>query len=344
MNIPIENIYFLLCYAWDRLKEKDIVSVTGEDVNDLLNLFAKVLVNSTTYLFKRGLDRYYIEREEVLTGIKGKFDITTTVKQNLLDSKRTACIFDEFSYNILHNQILKTILCRLLRTKDIDPDIYIQIKKILIKFPAVDEIVIRPSTFKKVRIHKNNYFYDFVLKVCEIIYNTTFIEEKSGLYKFQDFIRDEVKMAYLFEAFIRNFYKRELDGYQVTREDISWDFQALQEDANKYLPIMQTDITIKSADRRIIIDTKYKKETLQHCHDTEKIHSSNLYQLFAYLKNVESKDKLGRQCEGILLYPTINKEVSLNYKYENHLVKIRTINLNQHWKKIHQDLVGMVEG
>ncbi len=44
MQIPIQNIYYLLCYAWDSLEEKGRVSVDIDDTTQLLDLFAKVLI------------------------------------------------------------------------------------------------------------------------------------------------------------------------------------------------------------------------------------------------------------------------------------------------------------
>ena len=58
----------------------------------------------------------------------------------------------------------------------------------------------------------------------------------------------------------------------------------------------------------MIIDTKYYKETLAVNFNTEKIKSENLYQLFSYLMNVESKGGVNQHCEGILLYPTVKGE------------------------------------
>ncbi|MBN2439660.1 MAG: hypothetical protein JXL20_13790 [Deltaproteobacteria bacterium] len=55
-KIPIQNIYYLLCYAWNRLEERDIVDVTGIDSTNLADLFAKVLIGGVGHLFKRGFD------------------------------------------------------------------------------------------------------------------------------------------------------------------------------------------------------------------------------------------------------------------------------------------------
>ena len=50
MAIPIENIYFLLCYAWNKLDEKERVDVSIDDKTELLDLFAKVLITSSKLL------------------------------------------------------------------------------------------------------------------------------------------------------------------------------------------------------------------------------------------------------------------------------------------------------
>ena len=57
MAIPIENIYFLLCYAWNKLDEKERVDVSIDDKTELLDLFAKVLITSSKLLLKRGIDK-----------------------------------------------------------------------------------------------------------------------------------------------------------------------------------------------------------------------------------------------------------------------------------------------
>ena len=54
MKIPIQNIYYLLCYAWNKLDERDIVDVRGIDSTNILDLFARVLIGGLSRLFKQG--------------------------------------------------------------------------------------------------------------------------------------------------------------------------------------------------------------------------------------------------------------------------------------------------
>ena len=64
---------------------------------------------------------------------------------------------------------------------------------------------------------------DFLLKICEIIYENLLISEDPGMSKFRDFLRDERKMAAVFENFVRNFYRLEVPECKVKSEVISWD-------------------------------------------------------------------------------------------------------------------------
>ncbi len=342
MSIPIQNIYYLLCYAWNKLEESEIVDVNAIDSTELTDLFAKVLSNSCTKLLKQGLDRYYIENEGIVMGIKGKLNFSETFKQNILHLSKTICSFDEFDYDILHNQILKTTIRKLLRVKNIDSEIKDELHRVYKKLPPISEIPIRNSLFKQVRLHRNNYHYDFILKVCQIINDNLFIDEASGKYKFRDFIREEKAMAGLFESFVRNFYKIETD-YKVTSSAIDWKFDSDNLDDLNMLPKMFTDTTLQKESRKIIIDTKYYKEAFTTRFDKTKINSNNLYQLFAYLKNQEDGSEITLNCVGILLYPSIQFDFAYTFKYKDHKIKIISINLNQNWDKIHSDLLKIIE-
>ena len=109
MQIPIENIYYLLCYAWDKLDEKERINISIDDKTELLDLFAKVLINATKMLLKRGIDKNYIDHKEELAGVKGKIQISQTLKSNLLFKQRTICSFDDFSANIISNKPIEFV-------------------------------------------------------------------------------------------------------------------------------------------------------------------------------------------------------------------------------------------
>lgn len=334
MQIPIENIYYLLCYAWNKLDEKDRVSIDIDDKTELLDLFAKVLINAGKMLLKRGIDKNYFDHTCVLSGVKGKLEISQTLKSNLLSKQRTICTYDEFTSNILSNQILVTTIYRLIRTKGLDKQLKFDLRNLLRMFADIDQIELKSSLFKQVKLNRNNHFYGFVINVCQIIYENTLPSEEKGIFKFSDFTRDEKKMNQLFESFVRNFYRIEQSKFNtVKKETIKWQFTAKEND-NEYLPQMETDITLENEFEKIIIDAKYYRETMTVNYDKEKIKSTNLYQLFSYLLNQHDKNSKTINATGILLYPTIEEDYDLEFKYDNHNIHIRTVNLNSNWRNI----------
>lgn len=343
MQIPIENIYYLLCYAWNKLEEKDRVNVSIDDKTELVDLFAKILINGTKILLKRGIDRSYIDFTDEISGVKGKIQISQTLKSNLLFKQRTICTFDTFSSNILTNRILVSTLYSLLRTKGLDKELKKELITLQRMFSDVELIEIKNSLFNQVKLNRNNQFYGFLMNVCQIIYENTLPSEEQGSYKFTDFTRDERKMNQLFEAFIRNFYRIEQNKYNIVKkETIDWQFVSDEVDSFQFVPKMETDITLENSSEKIIIDAKYYKETMVINYDREKIKSNNLYQLFSYLLNQEDKTDKTEKAKGILLYPTIEKDYDLQYKYKSHAIEIRTINLNQNWRNISSRLKEII--
>lgn len=274
----------------------------------------------------------------MVNGIKGKIDFAESIKRISWMDGRMSCDFDELDHNILHNQIIKTTIEQMIRYKGLDASLKDDLARVNRYFRDIESIKINKKTFGKIQINKNNQYYEFVLKVCELIYDNILIDEQSGQTKFRDFIRDDRQMAYLFENFVRNFYKRELSDYLVKRENIGWDTVG----DTTYLPVMQTDITLISDQKKIIMDTKFYEGAFTSNFGADKFRSGHLYQLFAYLKNSEAKGGLNLQAEGILLYPMVDDEVDANYMIQGHSVKIRTVNLNQEWKQIHERLISVI--
>jgi len=342
--IPIQNIYYLLCYAWNKLQERDITKVDAQDATELIDLFAKVLASGTAYLFKKGLDRDYITHEEDTRRLRGKVLFGPSLKRNLFSQAKATCSYDELSYDVLHNRILKTTIRRLISVKSLNRDIEKELVALYWRFPEVEETEIRSVDFRRVRLHRNNQYYGFLMNVCEVIHENLLLDEATGEYRFQDFFRDEHKMAYLFEAFVRNFYQKEQEAYRVRSEKIKWTLAEIGPDDTS-LPVMQTDTSLEAKDgsRKLVIDTKYYKQALKTHYDKDRVISANLYQIFAYLKNLEIQGGMNQYSEGVLLYPTTGDDLDLSFALPGHTVRVITLNLNQNWTQIHKALMALVD-
>jgi len=344
MKIPIQNIYYLLCYAWNKLEERDIVDVRGIDSTNILDLFARVLIGGLSRLFKQGLDRGYVTFSEDTRCLKGKICFSPTIKQNLLIQAKVYCDYDELSHDVIHNQILKATIRLLITEESLDKEFKDQLTGFYRRLNEIEDIQLSHKIFSMVQLHRNNSFYDFLLKICELVYDNLLVMEDPGKSKFQDFLQNERKMAYLFEEFVRNFYKIEAQDCKVKREDIAWYATALDDVSAKYLPKMETDISIEKDECKVIIDTKYYKKALIADRGQEKIRSNHLMQLHAYLTGLEHKGGVNTNSSGVLLYPTVDMNLCLPFMFGNHKVTVCTINLNQDWKGIHRDLIEILEG
>src|SRR5438445_386398 len=103
--IPIQNVYYLLCYAWNVLDEAELASVSVTPEMRLPELLASVLCGGVTHLLKRGLDRAYVTEEDEIAGIRGRLDIGTSVKRTSFVRARAHCVFDELSADVPHNRV-----------------------------------------------------------------------------------------------------------------------------------------------------------------------------------------------------------------------------------------------
>jgi 5-methylcytosine-specific restriction enzyme subunit McrC len=341
--IPIQNIYYLLVYAWDQLAEGALVDVTGIDSTELVDLYAAVLLNGLRHLLRRGLDRNYLPVESEIAGIRGRVQMGVTARRMLPQHGRTYCEYDELSVDTLPNRILLTTMRRLIKAPTLDTSLRDQLRQLDRSLGDISEIRLTKQAFRTVQLHGNNRFYKFLLSLCELILDSSISTEEYGRYTFRDFIRDPDRMAILFERFVFNFYRRECPDADVKREQVSWAARSADDPDLSFLPKMNTDISIRRPDKTLVIDTKFYQDTFQRYKEAEKVYSSNLYQMFSYLKNIEARGGQDADAEGILLYPVTAKRIRLRYEISGHSIRICTIDLAQHWKSIRQELLELVE-
>ena len=98
--IPIRNIYYLLCYSWNRLAEGGLVDIDALPRQDLPNLLAQILVNGVNRLLRQGIDRTYQDRAEDSQNPRGKFDLSSSLKRGLLARDTLACVVSELDRDV----------------------------------------------------------------------------------------------------------------------------------------------------------------------------------------------------------------------------------------------------
>ncbi|MEP4545219.1 MAG: 5-methylcytosine-specific restriction endonuclease system specificity protein McrC [Saccharospirillum sp.] len=342
-NIPIQNLYYLLVYAWDKLDEAAVVDVSGLDVTRQVDLFGSVLIQGIRHLSRRGLEQGYHSRRETIPGVRGRINMAVTASRALPPQGFVHCEFDELTFNTLSNQILRSTIYHLSCVYEVDPSLRHQLSRLYQQMDGIDCPPIRKSLFRQVQHHGNARFYRFLLSVCELVVDSLLVDEQSGRYRFRDFVRDDKRMASVFEAFLYNFYRIECRGVAVKKDRIKWMQDEPTKESSEYLPTMETDISLRNGTKTLIIDAKYYTKTLTTNYERERVHSSHLYQLFAYLKNLEQRQGPDATAEGMLLYPAINKRLRLDYKIHGHRMKVCTVDLSAHWTTIKEELLELTD-
>ena len=71
-RIPIKNIYYMLCYAWDVLDIKNDILVDEDDFNDAYDLLSRIFAYGVGKLIRSGFHKSYVDKQEELSTLKGK--------------------------------------------------------------------------------------------------------------------------------------------------------------------------------------------------------------------------------------------------------------------------------
>ena len=340
--IPIRNIYFLLIYAWNRLAEGELTDISSLESNEIADLFASVMINGVNHLLRRGLDQNYLTHEAEIAGVRGRINVGATARRMLIAHGKAHCEFDELSVDTLPNQILRSTVRRIAKVESLSGDLRFRLRGVNRELGGISVIPLSKQSFRKVQLHGNNRFYRFLLNVCELVLDWSMLDESSGSYRFRDYIRDENRLPALFEDFVFNFYRHECPHLAVTKERIEWQAESSGDSNLSFLPSMRTDISIRSPHHTLIIDTKFYKKTFQTYVDHQSVHSANLYQIFAYLKNLEARGGNDATADGILLYPTVTEKVRLEYRLPNHNLRVCTVGLGGSWQNIRDELLEIL--
>jgi len=341
-SIFIKNIYYMLSYAFTALNQGDYEDVAKEEFDNLHNLFAAILAKGIGRQLKQGLYREYLNRKEDIAAVRGKIDIQGTIRNRLSRKRVLTCEYDELSENNLLNQILKTTVMLLLRHTKVDRQYKSDLKKEMLFFSKVD--IVDPTTIRwsAIRFQRNSKTYRMLISLCQLILEGMLLTTDSGEYKLASFV-DEQRMNRLYEKFILEYYAKECPQVKATASQIPW---ALDDGIGTMLPVMQSDITLSRGSEVLIIDAKYYRHTTQTQFDVHTLHSGNLYQIFTYVKNKEAEFKdQPHKVSGMLLYAATDEAIQPNntYQMSGNEISVKTLDLNQEFSKIAEQLNAIVD-
>ena len=341
MAIPIQNIYYLLCYAWDRLKARDLVDISAVSGSRIENLLGKVLDAGVAHLVRRGLDRGYVESEEEGCRLRGKLLLSETIGRCLLPVGRVVCQVDHLSHDVPHNRVIKAAMRALLGLPTLDSELRAGLRAHCQRMQEVADVELAPAAFRRVQLHRNVARYAFLLNVAQLVARSFIPDEKTGTKRFHPFTANEQEMGLLFECFVRNFLRREQHVFHVAAVRVPWDLDVEASSDPTWLPEMRTDVMLTSCAARATIETKYYATPFQAHYGSTKLISGHLYQLLTYLAHLGATE--GPEPIGVLLYASSGEVQRLRYRLGSQTVLVRSLDLNRDWQAIHRDLLDLAD-
>ena len=333
--IPIQNIYYMLSYAFQTLQAENYKDLAAENFHNTAELCAAILDKGIGIQLKHGLRRDYVSKSESLSTLQGKLNISESIKTQTMLKKQMICTYDEFSTNIQFNQIIKSTVLLLLKA-NITNSRKKSLRKLLLFFSDVNEIDLHFVNWNQ-QYNRSNQNYQMLIGMCYLVYKGLLTTQNNGTTKLMDFF-DGQRMCRLYEKFLLEYYRKEHQDLTANASQIAWQ---LDDTENQMLPRMQTDIMLSKNNNILIIDAKYYSHMTQQQYGIHTLHSNNLYQIFTYVKNKEFELRnYEHTVSGMLLYAQTDEDIIPNntYHMSGNQISVLALDLNQDFSKISRTL------
>lgn len=348
-RIPVRNLWLLMLYASDLFRTRSMGKVGLEDSPDELpDLVAEILAHAVEVRQRRRLSLGYRSREAVINRVRGRIDMLTTERHQLLDRGLVACRFDELTIDTPRNRFVRAALesvSRIVRRKDIAH----RCRSLASGMKAMGVSGEAPTRAQMStdRFGRNDADDRFMVAAAQLALDLTLPTEASGTSMLSLPAREATWVRKLFERAVGGFYNVVLSpqGWQVACGGaMGWQIEQKTAGIDKILPTMRTDIVLDDPvnERRIVIDTKFTSIVTSGWYREESLRSGYLYQIYAYLRSqVGRGDMLADTASGLLLHPAIGQMVDESVVIQGHTIRFATVDLTASAAEIRVQLMRL---
>ena len=339
-GILIRNIYYMLAYAFQELRQNNYTEIAGEKFDDIYDLFAEILARGISYQLKQGLYREYVAKNESMQTVKGKINISGTILNRMRNNQQIVCDYDELSENNIYNRIPLTTATTLINHSDVKKEKKSKLKQLMLFFQNVQPIDIHTIRWNALRFDRNNRNYRMLLYLCYFITSEWLMTTEDGKYKMRSF--SDEHMCRLFEKFVLEYYKKHHPELKANAAQIGWNIVEESTDTS-VLPIMQSDVLLSLGERTLIIDTKYYSKIMQQQYGKEKLRTAHLYQINTYVTQYDKNHQFN--VDGMLLYAKTKEDVIDDTQVtlqDGYKLYVRSLDLNTDFDTIKKRLDSFI--
>ena len=197
-KISIDHLMFLMSYNLDPKNWKELgfnLSVTDSIVEAIIPAFLRHLKN----VFSRGVLQGYRQKEDSLTTVRGQIRFPDQIRKRFGILLPVEVTYDEFTEDIVENQLLKAALHRLLQNRIRSGEMRKELQRYLLALDNVSQVSFNPRRLPSVKISRLNKRYEHALAISKLILQSSTFQHVSGAIRARSFIVD---MNKIFEDFI----------------------------------------------------------------------------------------------------------------------------------------------
>jgi len=350
-QIPIRNLWLLMLYGSDLFRVLGGTKVALEEMpDDLPDLVAEILAHAVEDRQRRQLSLAFQQRHAVLSRVRGRIDVLTTERRQLLSRGLISCRFDELTIDTPRNRFVRAALesvSRLGLRRDLAHRCRLLANSMKSMGVSGDPPTIRQMSLD--RFGRHDADDRLMVAAAKLVFDLALPTEAAGANSFVMPDRDEVWARRLFERAIGGFYEVVLApaGWEVRRGSaLEWQTECATSGIAAILPQMRTDIVLthRPSGRRIVIDTKFNSILTSGWYKQETLRSGYLYQIYAYLRSQAGRgDASADSASGLLLHPAINQMMDEAVTIQGHVVRFATVDLAASASELREQLLRVVE-
>ncbi len=340
-RVPITNLFYLLCYALNRLELREEVPVAALEGATPSDVLALVLGAETRRLRLRGVPLAYRTRGEDTRAPRGRFAMGETMGRVLLPQGRVHCEISELTPDVPFNRALKAGLRALAAHPDVDAARRQGLRRHAVAFGEVADVRLAADVLAEARAGRLEPSHRRLLALLELVRLGLPEPDRDGPARLPDFFGSPQAMGRLFEDFVAAFWAAEQDRFHVSKRQVPWSVEASEAD-RALLPVMEGDVLLTAPGRRVLVECKFASHTLaSRDGGRSKLRSEHLYQLGTYLGHLRRTP--GPPPVGVLLYAQVERPLDLRYRLDGTELRVRSLDLAQPWWAIHHALLALAE-
>jgi 5-methylcytosine-specific restriction enzyme subunit McrC len=246
--VSLESLFHLLEPSGSALKlHREYFGYKADQ--ELLPAFATFVTGVIERSTGRGLYRAYRQEQDRLLALRGRIDLRRHLATGV--DTPVACQFDEFTPDVIENQILLAAITRLLRLPDVAPATRALLGKQLARMEQVSLVRVDLASIDRVRFTRLNQHYEPAIRLARLVLESTSISDQVGNAQASVFLLD---MNKVFEEFLEHQLRRLLSGTL----DVSGQHRSNLDTDNQVT--IKPDLLFLRRNRPVFVgDAKYKR-------------------------------------------------------------------------------------